>query len=95
MSDMREAFDALKEHNRERRAEAREAGVKAIRELATRGYEVKELTEYQFRVNGVVDLYPVHRRFHELKTGRRGVYDRHWPAAIVHEAMRRATRGRR
>jgi hypothetical protein len=38
------------------------------------GVEVKKLNEYQFRVNGKIDLYPIHHRYHILKSGKRGSY---------------------
>lgn len=38
------------------------------------GYEVKKLTDYQYRINGIFDLYPIHKRFHNIKTGKRGNY---------------------
>lgn len=37
-------------------------------------YEVRKLTEWHYRVNGMLDLYPIHRRFHNLKTQKRGQY---------------------
>ena len=43
----------------------------ALREL---GYDVKKLTEFQFRINNCVDLYPTHRRFHHLGSEQRGRY---------------------
>jgi len=44
----------------------------ALRKL---GYEIKELTEYQFRVNGVLDIYITNNKWHDLKTGERGEYE--------------------
>mgnify|MGYP001589352559 CR=1 FL=1 len=37
-------------------------------------YTVEYLTLYQWRVNGQVDLYITNKRFHVLKTNRRGDY---------------------
>lgn len=45
-----------------------------IEDLSRPGYKVRKLTDYQFRVNGVLDLFPIHRRYHNIKTGRRGGY---------------------
>ena len=43
-----------------------------------KGYEVKEVTPYQFRflAEGVsfMDLYPTNQRYHNLITGERGRY---------------------
>ena len=30
---------------------------------------------YQLRIGGVIDIYPVNKRWHYLKTGQRGSYD--------------------
>lgn len=37
-------------------------------------YDVKELTPYQWRINGVLDLYPVSRKWHDIKNNKRGSY---------------------
>jgi hypothetical protein len=37
-------------------------------------YTVKYLTEYQWRINGTIDLYVVNRRYHDLKSNKRGSY---------------------
>lgn len=57
-----------------RLAAAREVGTVEILALARNGYDVQELTPYQFRINDALDLYPTQRRFHNLKTQRRGRY---------------------
>jgi hypothetical protein len=45
-----------------------------IKALKKRGYQVEELTPYQFRVECVLDLYPVRRRFHNIANQERGEY---------------------
>ena len=42
--------------------------------LIAQNYQVEALTDYQFRVNGVLDIYPVNRRWHDLRSGGRGFY---------------------
>lgn len=42
--------------------------------LAAYDYKVEPLTDYQFRINGVIDLYPVNKKWHDLRSGRRGTY---------------------
>jgi hypothetical protein len=37
-------------------------------------YEVQYLTDYQWRINGTIDIYPTNRRYHNLKTQERGDY---------------------
>lgn len=48
-----------------------DAELKAIRKA---GFDVLELTPYQFRVNHVIDLYPKRRKFHNIKSKQRGHY---------------------
>lgn len=35
---------------------------------------IQKITEWQYRINGTLDLYPVNRRYHNIKTGKRGDY---------------------
>jgi hypothetical protein len=42
--------------------------------LQKRGYQVHELTPYQFRVESILDLYPKRRRYHNITTQERGHY---------------------
>lgn len=37
-------------------------------------YTVEYLTEYQWRINGVVDIYPTNRKWHDIKKNKRGEY---------------------
>ena len=48
--------------------------INEIKELEKRGYYIEKLTPYQFRVECVIDLYPVRRRFHNIATQQRGEY---------------------
>lgn len=45
-----------------------------ILDLRAKNFTVDQVTEYQFRIDGKLDLYPTHKRFHNLKTGKRGHY---------------------
>lgn len=45
-----------------------------IEALHKRGYQVKQLTPYQFRIECVIDLYPKRRRFHNIANQKRGGY---------------------
>lgn len=38
-------------------------------------YEVKELSPYQWRINGIIDIYPTNERYHLLKVNKRGEYN--------------------
>lgn len=37
-------------------------------------YTVRYLTEYQWRINDAIDIYPTNRKYHILKTNVRGNY---------------------
>jgi hypothetical protein len=43
-----------------------------IRHLKVQGYDVEQKTEYHFRINGILDLWPIHNRWHDLRTQERG-----------------------
>lgn len=38
------------------------------------GYEVHQFTPYQFRIEGRLDVYPVNRKWHDIKSNKRGSY---------------------
>lgn len=40
----------------------------------SKGFEIEWLTPYQCRVNGMLDLYPTGRKYHNLMTGMRGIF---------------------
>jgi hypothetical protein len=65
-------WDYYRHSQQQRRVARLGSRVEAIGKLKRRGYEVQELTPYQFRINGLVDLYPIHNRWHNLHTGERG-----------------------
>lgn len=37
-------------------------------------YDVQTLTPYQWRINGVLDVYPKSRAYHDIKRNKRGGY---------------------
>lgn len=78
MSEIGDDFKALREHNQQQRAAELPRRVAEIMALCNPDlgpvYTVVALTPYQFRVNDRLDFYPVHRRFHDIKTGKRGTY---------------------
>lgn len=74
---MKEMTDSemWKKHRRaqqQRRAERLPKRVDYLMELKKEGFEIQQLTEYQFRVNRVLDIYPIHHRYHDIKKNRRG-----------------------
>jgi hypothetical protein len=71
---MGDDFRAARKEQQERRAARLPVRTAEIERLSTAGYRVRRLTDYQFRVEEKLDLYPIHRRYHNIETGRRGQY---------------------
>ena len=71
---MAEEFRQYREQQKQRRAARLPAAQQDIEDLAEQGYSVRKLTEYQYRIDETLDLYPIHRRFHNIKTQKRGNY---------------------
>lgn len=72
-----EVTEMWREHRRdlqERRATRRATRTDDIMALRDRGFTVRALTPYHFRINNVLDLYPTCNRFHNLLTQKRGSY---------------------
>ena len=67
--DYRERKDAQQKRRAKRLPERQQE----IENLAPE-FEVKKLTEYQYRINGIIDLYPIHKNFHDIKKNKRGMY---------------------
>jgi hypothetical protein len=75
VGDMREAWDDYKEFKAAEKAAYMPARIAAIMSLRESGHEVRVLVEgVHYRVDGRLDLYPVHRRWHDIKANRRGWY---------------------
>lgn len=74
MSEESEMWREYKDQQKQRRAERLPARTDEINRLAEKGFDLKWLTTFQCRVNGVIDLYPIHNRYHFIKTGKRGSY---------------------
>ena len=68
--DMRE-WD---EYFRRKKQERREVGTLEIKELEEVGIEVKQITEYQFRFWGYLDIFPTNKKWHDIKRNKRGSY---------------------
>lgn len=72
MGDSNEDFVTYHEEQKERRAHRLPIRQAEIQSLSEMGYTVKKLTEYQYRINDTYDLYPLHNRWHNIKTNTRG-----------------------
>lgn len=67
-------WDFYKEAQKSRRETRLPIRRRQILGLRSKGFNVRELTPYQYRINGEIDVYPIHNKFHNLKSGRRGGY---------------------
>lgn len=70
--DMGDAWRGYRLAQQERRAERLPIRTQEILALRVEGYLVKQLSAYQFRINHTIDVYPIHNRWHHIKTGQRG-----------------------
>lgn len=75
--DRNEITEMWREHRHElqqRRQGRRDRNTPAIEALQSHGFAVRKLTDCQYRVNDVLDLFPTNRRYHYIPTNKRGSY---------------------
>lgn len=73
-SDTAEMWEEEREAYKQRRDKRLAVRTKEILALTELGYTVEMKTEYQYRINNLVDLFPVNNQFHNIKDNRRGHY---------------------
>jgi len=66
-----DVYKIAQKKRREERVIPRRRQILGLRRI---GYEVVQLTPYQYRINGELDVYPVHNRFCKLCYRRWGNY---------------------
>ena len=44
-------------------------------ETLSRKYNIEKKTQYQYRINGMLDIYPQNKRYHDIKNNKRGDYN--------------------
>ncbi|GAI03928.1 unnamed protein product [marine sediment metagenome] len=44
----------------------------SLLKLCKEGFKIEEKTQYHFRVNNRLDVWPIHNRYHDIKKNRRG-----------------------
>jgi hypothetical protein len=71
---MDELWKEYREDQKERRLERLPIRVNQIMSLIEFGYKVEKKTEYQFRINDIIDVYPIHNSFHDITKNKRGGY---------------------
>ena len=74
MSDKKNSMDfkAHKEDMKSRRSNRRFHFIRSAKELRELGFEVKEISKFQFRINEILDIYPTNKKYHNLKTDVHG-----------------------
>lgn len=72
MGDMGDFWHDVRHAQRARRIKRLPVRTRHILELERDGYIITPMTPYQFRVNGCLDLYPTHNRWHDLRSNTRG-----------------------
>jgi hypothetical protein len=71
MGPVWKAYKEAQQHRRHIRLPIR---TEEIERLRADNFRVRRLTDYQFRIDEALDLYPIHRRYHVLATNKRGTY---------------------
>ncbi len=69
-----EDFRDYRTEQKKRRANRLPIRTEEIMNLETKGYTVEKKSDYHFRINNQLDLFPIHNRFHNIKTNKRGGY---------------------
>jgi hypothetical protein len=72
-NELSELWKQYKSEQKERRSSRLPIRQNEIEQLSDK-YDIKKLTDYQYRINDVLDLYPIHNRWHNIKTNKRGGY---------------------
>lgn len=65
-------WDWWKSEQRARRVKRLPIRTEEILALKRQGYDVEQKTDYHFRINGILDVWPIHNRWHDLRTQERG-----------------------
>lgn len=72
--DMGELWREHRREGQERRAERLPARAAEIEALRAGGFIVVQLSDYHYRIDDRLDLFPVHQRYHWLEKDIRGRY---------------------
>jgi len=74
MSDLSESYHDFREAAKKRREERRLSETETLLSFWEDDFDIRKITDYQFRVNSAVDIYPTNKKWHDLKTNKRGCY---------------------
>ncbi len=67
-----EEWDTHKKEQRERRAKRLSIRTQELLSLRKEGFKIQQKTIYHFRVRDVLDVWPIHNRYHDIKKSERG-----------------------
>lgn len=67
-----EKWEQHRSDMRQMREKRRYQLLQVIPELRAKGVSVVEITPYQFRFDGKIDIYPSNKRYHDLRNNHRG-----------------------
>lgn len=66
MNEENKMWREYRQEQKERRTERRKVMGETFSKLIAEGYEVKRITDYHYRINGLLDIFPTHGKYHDL-----------------------------
>lgn len=75
MGDVGDTFRVMRAKQKENKARYKEVWTKKIEGLRRFGFDIQEFTPTHFRVAGFLDIFPVNRRYHDIRKNERGKYE--------------------
>lgn len=91
--EMIEMFRAMKEAGRQNKAEARARRTTFLGELVDEGFKIHRFSDYQFRINGRIDIYPTNGKWHDVVTNKRGSFRGQNVAKFIREYFQKVQSG--
>ncbi len=74
MNDENEMWKEYRGEQRDRRTERVIDRTSQILSLKEEGFDIEQKSAFHVRVNGRLDLWPTHNRFHDIRRNKRGGY---------------------
>ena len=71
-NEISEMWKDYRERQKERRQKRLPVRTKEIIDLRNKGFKIEQKSEYHFRINDILDVWPTHNRWHYLKENSRG-----------------------
>lgn len=79
-SEMWKEYRLAQKERRKARLPKNTDEILALRDI---GYKVEQKTDFHFRINGILDLFPIHKRWHNIKTNKRGNWSKPLIAVVI------------